>query len=133
MRAAGRLVASVCLLLLPPTGFSAAGKAEVVSASARCDAASLCEITVTLAHDDEGWGHYADRWEVLGPEGAVLATRVLLHPHVQEQPFTRSLRGVQLPATLTHISIRGHDSVHGDGGAERRVEIERRGAPGTAR
>ena len=133
MRAAGRLVAIACLLLLAPAGFSAAGKPAVISASARCDAASLCEITVTLAHEDEGWGHYADRWEVLGSEGEVLATRVLLHPHAQEQPFTRSLRGVQLPATLTHVSIRAHDSVHGDGGAERRIEIERPGAPGTAR
>ena len=61
MRAAGRLVAIACLLLLAPAGFSAAGKPAVISASARCDAASLCEITVTLAHEDEGWGHYADR------------------------------------------------------------------------
>ena len=45
MRAAGRLVTIVCLLLLPPAGFSAADEAEVISASVRCDAAALCEIT----------------------------------------------------------------------------------------
>ena len=132
MRATGRIVAIVSLLL-PPAGFAAAGEAEVISATARCDASSLCEIIVTLEHADEGWRHYADRWDVLDPEGEVLATRVLRHPHVQEQPFTRSLPGVQLPAGLTHVSIRGHDSVHGDGAAEQRVEIERPDAPGTAR
>ncbi len=67
MRATGRLVTIVCPLLLLPAGFAAAGQAGVVSASARCDAASLCEITATLQHDDEGWRHYADRWEVLDP------------------------------------------------------------------
>ena len=132
MRATEWLVAIVCLLL-SPAGFAAAGEAAVISASARCDATSQCEIIVTLEHADEGWRHYADRWDVLDPEGEVLATRVLRHPHVQEQPFTRSLRGVQLPARLTHVSIRGHDSVHGDGAAEQRVEIERPDAPGTAR
>ncbi len=132
MRATGRIVAIVSLLL-PPAGFAAAGEAEVISASARCDATSLCEIIVTLEHADEGWRHYADRWDVLDPEGEVLATRVLRHPHVQEQPFTRSLRGVQLPARLTHVSIRAHDSVHGHGGAQQRVEIERPDGPGTAR
>ncbi len=133
MRATGRLVTIVCPLLLPPAGFAAAGQAGVVSASARCDAASRCEITVTLQHDDEGWSHFADRWEVIDPAGERLATRVLRHPHVQEQPFTRSLRGVQLPATLTHVSIRAHDSVHGHGGAEPRVAVERPDDPGAAR
>jgi hypothetical protein len=132
VRATGRIVAIVCLLW-PPAGFAAAGEAEVISATARCDATSLCEIIVTLEHADEGWRHYADRWDVLDPEGRVLATRVLRHPHVQEQPFTRSLPDVQLPAGLTHVSVRGHDSVHGDGAAEQRVEIERPDAPGTAR
>ena len=46
---------------------------------------------------DSGWDHYANRWEVLEPEGQVIATRTLLHPHVDEQPFTRSLSGIHIP------------------------------------
>ena len=68
---------------------------------------------VTLRHDDTGWSHYADGWEVLSPAGDSLGKRVLLHPHVDEQPFTRSLSGVRIPGGIKTVSIRAHDSVHG--------------------
>lgn len=94
-----------------------AGLADVVSASADCSA-SVCRFVVTVRHDDEGWIHYANAWEVVAPDGAVLATRVLQHPHVGEQPFTRELSGVSVPATLASVRIRARDSVHGFGGRE---------------
>lgn len=94
-----------------------AGLADVVSASADCSA-SVCRFVVTVRHDDEGWNHYANAWEVVAPDGAVLATRVLQHPHVGEQPFTRELSGVSVPATLATVRIRARDSVHGFGGRE---------------
>ena len=75
-------------------------------------------ISVTVRHGDTGWAHYADRWEVLGPEGEVLATRVLWHPHVNEQPFTRSLGGIKIPPTFTWVKLRAHDKMHGLGGRE---------------
>jgi hypothetical protein len=79
---------------------------------------------VTLRHADEGWQHYADRFEVLGPGGELLATRELRHPHVDEQPFTRSLEGVQLPAGVSAVRLRARDSEHGFGGRELEVAIE---------
>jgi len=48
-------------------------------------------IDVTLVHPDTGWDHYADGWRVEDADGNVLGLRVLGHPHVNEQPFTRSL------------------------------------------
>ena len=48
----------------------------------------------------------------------MLATRVLEHPHVEEQPFTRELRGVRVPPNVTSVRIRARDSVHGYGGRE---------------
>jgi len=53
---------------------------------------------------------------VIGPDGRVLASRRLLHPHIREQPFTRSLTGVMIPRELTWVRVRGHDLVHGTGG-----------------
>jgi len=53
---------------------------------------------------------------VLDPDGAVLGTRVLRHPHVKEQPFTRRLGGVRIPASVTRVQVRARDSVHGFGG-----------------
>jgi len=105
------------LLLVSVAGASQAGLADVLSASASC-AASVCTFSVTVRHADEGWNHYANAWEVLLPDGSVLATRVLEHPHVEEQPFTRELRGVRVPPNVTSVRIRARDSVHGNGGRE---------------
>ena len=44
-------------------------------------------------HPDTGWDDYADGWRVLDMDGNELGMRVLHHPHVDEQPFTRSLSG----------------------------------------
>ena len=41
------------------------------------------------------------------------------------QPFTRSLSGVLIPAGVSQATIQARDSVHGWGGAEVVVELER--------
>ena len=97
---------------------AAAGEVDVVDAQVRCTPQRICVFRATLRHADEGWQHYADRWEVLTPEGRVLATRVLRHPHVAEQPFTRALPEVEVPRELESVVIRAHDLVHAHGGAE---------------
>ncbi|CAK9075725.1 Putative lipoprotein Hmuk_2215, partial [Durusdinium trenchii] len=61
---------------------------------------------VTILHPDTGWDHYADGWEVLAPDGTRLGFRELFHPHVEEQPFTRSLSGITIPDTLTEVIVR---------------------------
>jgi hypothetical protein len=60
---------------------------------------------------------------VLDPNGKVLATRVLAHPHVDEQPFTRSQSGIAIPQGVTTVSVRAHDLVDGYGGQEVRVDL----------
>lgn len=61
---------------------------------------------VTVSHGDTGWDDYADGWRVELADGTVLDTRVLLHPHVDEQPFTRALQGVVIPEGVTEVYIR---------------------------
>jgi hypothetical protein len=78
---------------------------------------------VTVQHEDTGWEHYADRWEVLTLDGEVLATRVLAHPHVEEQPFTRSQSGIVIPEGVNEVRVRAHDLVHGYGGREVIVDL----------
>ena len=102
-----------------------AGEVTVVAAEARRGADGTFAFKVTLEHGDTGWKHYADRWEVLGPDGIVLGTRVLLHPHVGEQPFTRSLSGVKIPAGISRVTIRAHDKEHGHGADTRAVDLLR--------
>lgn len=83
------------------------------------------QVSVTVRHADTGWEHYADKWDVLDPDGAILGTRVLLHPHVEEQPFTRSLGGLCIPEGVSEVTIRAHDKVHGYGGREMTVKVPR--------
>ncbi|MCB2136171.1 MAG: hypothetical protein KDE08_09555 [Rhodobacteraceae bacterium] len=63
-------------------------------------------VEVTLTHPDTGWDHFASGWEVMAPDGTDLGYRELTHPHVEEQPFTRSLMGVRVPAGVDHLMIR---------------------------
>ncbi len=105
---------------------SAAGEADVVGVEMHPDGTGTYSFDVTVRHADAGWDHYADAWEVVTPDGkTVLATRTLLHPHENEQPFTRSLSGVRIPDGVTEVIVRAHDKVHGYGGAEMRVTVAR--------
>ena len=103
-----KLLAALTLLAAP----ALAGEAEIVDAAAT-KSGETWTFRVTLAHGDTGWDHYADAWRVIGPDGALLGERVLLHPHVNEQPFTRSLSGVGVPDGVTEVVIEAKDSVHG--------------------
>ena len=83
------------------------------------------DFSVTVEHADTGWDHYADKWEIVGPDGTVLGTRILAHPHVNEQPFTRSLGNVHIPPDVEEVEIRSSDNINGGSGQTRRVEIPR--------
>ena len=107
-----RALAALALCLPALAG---AGEAQVRDAVAVCDAARVCRFTVTVRHADAGWAHYADAWEVRAPDGVVLGRRVLLHPHDDEQPFTRSLDGVRVPVGIDTVQVLAHDTRHGWG------------------
>ena len=81
--------------------------------------------SVTLSHPDTGWDHYADGWRVEAPDGTELGTRELLHPHVNEQPFTRSLSGVAIPDGLSEVMIRARDNIDGWADATFPLELPR--------
>jgi hypothetical protein len=100
-----------------------AGKADVIAVKVEAESKATYRFEVTIRSDDTGWDKYADKWDVVAPDGSVLGTRVLAHPHETEQPFTRDLSGVEIPATIKQVRIRAHDSVEGYGGAEVVVTI----------
>lgn len=122
MAEAVRCAAAVLALCIAPGAL--AGNADVLDAQARCDARRLCEFTVTVRHADTGRDHYANAWIVRTPDGTVLATRRLLHPHVDEQPFTRSLSGVTVPAGIRTVIIEATDSIHGAAGARFHLDLD---------
>ena len=103
-------------LILFPLVTAYAGEADVTNVKVVKLADGAYRFDVTLSHSDEGWEHYADKWDVVGPDNTVFGTRTLYHPHVDEQPFTRSLSGVKIPPGIGKVTIRAHDSVHEYGG-----------------
>lgn len=104
----------ITFLVLAQTSF--AGEADVIDVQVSGSAGSY-NFSVTVRHADEGWEHFANRWEVVGRDGTIYGTRVLAHPHVNEQPFTRS-GTINIPAGVSTVIVRANDSVHGLGGKE---------------
>ena len=114
----------VIIVALLVTGSQlAAAPADVVQVVATRAGDGSYSFDVTVASDETGWDKYADRWQVLALDGTVLGTRELAHPHVEEQPFTRSLSGVVVPPGIREVRVRAHDSVEGWGGAEVTVNL----------
>ena len=104
----GGLVLSA-VISVPP---AQADKARVLKATASANVGGSYTFSATVAHADSGWKHYADKFEVLAADGTVLGTRILYHPHVDEQPFTRGLGSVQIPAGIAEVIVRASDNVH---------------------
>jgi len=121
--AARRMILVTGLMLFAPLAVLA-NKVEIMDVQVEPQGGGSYRFDVTLKHDDEGWDHYANKWQVLSPDGEVLGERILLHPHVNEQPFTRSLGGVGIPADVREVDVRAWDTVH-DEGETMRVKVPR--------
>ena len=107
-----------------------AGEADVLAVKISPEPEGTWRFDVTVHHDDEGWEHYADGWEVLGPDGKVLGKRTLFHPHLKEKDntFTRWQPHIEVPPDVTEVTVRAHDKVHGYGGKEVVVQMPKRAA-----
>ena len=81
-----KLLLSLLVVLISTS--THAGEVDVTAVKATKSGDGTYRFSVTLRHADTGWDHYANKWDVVAPDGTVLGTRVLAHPHVQEQPFT---------------------------------------------
>lgn len=101
------------LLALIFLNTATADNAKILAADFHSVGNNQWSVSVTLQHTDTGWDHYADNWRVVDSEGNILGDRVLYHPHVDEQPFTRGLGGVKVPEGITTVYIEAHDKVHG--------------------
>ncbi len=104
-------------LIITLSFLSHAGEADVIAAEVEALGGEFYRFSVTVKHEDEGWDHYVQSWQVLDTDGNVLGVRVLRHPHVKEQPFTRSAT-VVIPDNIDKVIIRAYDSVHHYGGRE---------------
>lgn len=116
----------ILLIFTSPILF--ASKFDITTYSSSLDFAQVKDVLATqksngtwcfdtsVRHNDQGWDHYADGWEVLDLEGNQLGYRKLHHPHDNEQPFTRSQCNIKIPKKITEVIVRAKCNKHGFGG-----------------
>lgn len=98
---------------------------DVLDATAQLDDDGTWTISATLSSPYDTADRYADAWRVIGSDGSVYGVRELLHDHATEQPFTRSLNGVEIPEDEIQITIEGRDQLSGWGGDTVTIPLER--------
>lgn len=98
---------------------------DVIGARAEPGANGTWTVHATLSSPYDTPERYADAWRVIGPDGTVYGVRELAHDHASEQPFTRSLSGVEIPDGVTEVTIEGRDQVSGWGGQTFVLVLER--------
>jgi len=91
-----------------------AGQAVIEKVKAECNHKRLCKFDVTVSHADEGWTHFANGWQIFTTNGELLGHRALAHPHVKEQPFTRTIRNIKIPPSVDTVILKANDSLHGE-------------------
>ena len=84
------------------------GDADVTAVFAREESDGTWTFHVTVEHNDRDWSDFADGWDVVLPDGTAVRpdpfyayTKQIRNPHVDEQPFTRTQRNIEL--SLIHI------------------------------
>lgn len=102
-----------------------AGQADITHVEVKALSNGLYQFDVTVAHLDEGWEHYVDKWDVVAPDGAILASRSLVSPTENTPTITRSLVGVRVPDGIKGVTLRAHDTLHGDSGKSIYVDLPR--------
>ncbi|HHP7245339.1 MAG TPA: hypothetical protein ACFE0H_11695 [Elainellaceae cyanobacterium] len=95
------------------SGADMTNAAEVTDVSVRGEPGNY-SLSTTIRSPDTGCDQYADWWEVLSEDGTLLYRRILLHSHVNEQPFTRSGGPIALQPDQV-IVVRAHMHPHGYG------------------
>ena len=93
--------------------------AHVLGVTFTRTAADTYTVSATVRHDDTGWDDYADAFEVMG-EQVENGLRELLHPHVEEQPFTRSQSDVEASG---EVWLEAKTNVTGSGGSKVYVDL----------
>jgi hypothetical protein len=96
--------------------------ADVISVKASGESGAY-RFSVTISSPDTGCDRYADWWEVVSERGDLIYRRVLLHSHVDEQPFERAGGTVEI-APDTPVIIRAHMNTSGYGGQVYRGTVQ---------
>lgn len=96
---------------------------EIIDAQATTGGDGTWTFAVTISSPYDTPQRYADGWRVLGPDGTEYGMRVLAHDHAAEQPFTRSLAGVEIPDGVDVVEIEARDLANGWSGTTFEMQL----------
>lgn len=99
---------------------------DVVNVKVKAQGDRRFDFDVTISSPYETPQRYADAFRVMSAEGVVYGERKLLHDHADEQPFTRDLYGVVIPAGVTSVIVQARDQKFGYGGKTLQVLLPSR-------
>lgn len=98
---------------------------DVLAGSVEIESGGTFTVSATISSPYDSPERYADAFRVIAADGTVLGVRELLHDHAGEQPFTRSLTGVEIDEDVSEVTIEGRDQVNGWGGEVVSVSVPR--------
>lgn len=107
----------------PTGGGSGQDFPDVIGVRVEQAGESSFDFAVTISSPYDSPDRYADAWRVTGPDGTIFGIRELLHDHAAEQPFTRTLAGVEIPAEVIEVTVEGRDKANGWGGQTETVVL----------
>jgi hypothetical protein len=96
---------------------------DIVNVKVRATSAGTFDFEVTVSSPYDTPTRYADAFRVTSVSGTVFGERVLLHDHQDEQPFTRDLYAVKIPAGVREVVVQGRDQKFGYGGKTMKVGL----------
>ncbi len=89
---------------------------DVITAKVQPRGGNKFDFDVTVSSPYDTPQRYADAFRVMHKDGTVYGERVLLHDHANEQPFTRELQGIVVPAGVRSVVVQARDLRNGWGG-----------------
>lgn len=119
---AARLILALAVIVTSGLALAESGASQdqqypdVVDAQVTPRGDDRFDFDVTVSSPYDSAERYADAFRVMGPDETVFGVRELLHHHAGEQPFTRRLGGVAIPAEVREVVVQARDQTHGYGG-----------------
>lgn len=118
------ILTALTVSLFSASNLASAGKADVVKVTYHKLSSGNYNFHVSIQHDDSGWDHYANRWEILDLQGNILAVRDLRHPQLDKDTYQKTKNNIEIPEGIRTVQVRAHDIMHGYGGHVMTVELE---------
>lgn len=94
---------------------------DVVAVTVQSNGDNRFDFDATISSPYDSPLRYADAFRVSSTEGVAYGERKILHDHANEQPFTRDLYDVYIPAGVRVVVVQAKDQRYGYGGKTQRV------------